>query len=494
MGGLVGALRGGLAGLNEAAGNPQTAQQLYDRNTQDRNNRLQMALTPLQEALRADQTRLALYANPDDPTKPLAGKKAEYKATHDRMAQTIGQIRGLFGQKPQGPNPVEAALGNVADKLHITNHLKNLVAQKRADAAAKYQGQNQQMASDYGTAAMPPVNPYQQSEAQMRAAGFSEPDIQQAMRAKAGLLPKDTTEQERFITNYKAQHPGTTEEQALHAYTAATAKPGAMRSVTIGGPDGKPMLANYSDGKYYDQAGREIIGARPVVKPGNPSLYADWKQEHPNGTVEQYLAAQDALKPEFPRIVPVNDAKGNVVGYTTFSGTGSGVKTQYVSNENIKGLPQDLGGTPGVIPPKPTGSVLTQSQRADMIQPQVQALESQVDKTVSQLGPLAGRWAGVMAGKVGADNPEVAKLQMQLQLFTTALMLAHGLRGEAYQESLEKYLSTAQSPENLKARIQGANAYLQDYAASTGHGHGNDPQGQNGPPPGAKIIKWSDVK
>jgi hypothetical protein len=186
--------------------------------------------------------------------------------------------------------------------------------------------------------------------------------------------------------------------------------------------------------------------------------------------VEQFTAQQNAMKPEFPRIVPVNDAKGNVVGYNTFSGMGGGVRAQYVGNSSIAGLPQNLGETPGVIPPKPTAAVLAQSQRSDMIQPQVQALNSKIDDTAKYLGPLSGRWSQVMVGKVGANTPAVAQLQEQLKLFSTALMLAHGLKGEQYANALERDFRLAQSPEDLKARIAGANGYLLDYANSTGHG------------------------
>lgn len=145
-------------GIAGAAGNTDAqneVSQWQQQRQQQRQQQLQLQLTPLQEALRADQTRLALYANPDDPSKPLPGKEAEYNATHDRMANTIGQIRQLYGQKPQGANPIEAGMGNLLDKLHITNHLKNHVAAVRAANAAKYAGQNEAQASEYGAGALP---------------------------------------------------------------------------------------------------------------------------------------------------------------------------------------------------------------------------------------------------------------------------------------------------------------------------------------------------
>lgn len=131
------------------------AQQVWNRDQAAQEAQRQMHLAPLQEALRADQTRLALYANPDNPSKPLPGKEAEYNATHERMANTVGQIRSLFGDKQQGANPVEAGVGNLLDKLHITNHLKNHVAAVRATNAAKYAGQTNQMANEYGAGVLP---------------------------------------------------------------------------------------------------------------------------------------------------------------------------------------------------------------------------------------------------------------------------------------------------------------------------------------------------
>jgi hypothetical protein len=245
-------------------------------------------------------------------------------------------------------------------------------------------------------------------------------------------------------------------------------------------------------GGIKDIATNQVVnGATPYEKPaGEGNELQMWMKAHPDKTIDDYMKIQANLKPEFPRIQPVNDAKGNLVGYNEFTGTAGGVKVQFTPMSAIAGMPQDLGGTPGVIPPKPTGAVLTQSQRSEMIQPQVEALKSQVEKTSSSLGPLSGRWSEVMTGKVGADNPEVARLQMQLKLFGTALMLAHGLRGESYEKGLEEYLRLAQSPDNLRARIEGADAYLQDYAKSTGHGPATG--GGNAAPGGGPALGSDD--
>ena len=128
------------------------AQALQDQRWGDQTK---FKLAPLSQALTADQTRLALYADPNDPSKAVAGKEKEYQQTLDNMTATIGQMRGILGEKQPGANPLEAAAGDVLSKLHITNHLKSHVAQVRAENAAKYEGQNKTMAGEYATAAMP---------------------------------------------------------------------------------------------------------------------------------------------------------------------------------------------------------------------------------------------------------------------------------------------------------------------------------------------------
>ena len=172
-------------GTTPASVYTQRAQSEQDQRWGDQTK---FALAPLSQALQADQTRLALYANPDDPTKPVEGKEKEYQDTLDRMTQTIGQMRGVLGQKQPNPNPMEAAAGDALAKLHITNHLKNHVAQVRAQDAAKYQDQNKATAGQYAQGT--PVNPYAKTEADMRGGGFSDTDITEAKRRQAGLIQK----------------------------------------------------------------------------------------------------------------------------------------------------------------------------------------------------------------------------------------------------------------------------------------------------------------
>ena len=244
------------------------------------------------------------------------------------------------------------------------------------------------------------------------------------------------------------------------------------------------------------QIADSIRALQPAQKEGNYNVATELHKEHPDWSPEKIQG--QTSRASFPRIIPITDASGNTHGVAYFQGApGGGVSSTYIPLSDIKGIPSNLGNNPFVMPPKPTSAVLTQSQRALMIQPQVAVLTAQIDKVAPELGPLKGRWSDLMAGRVGANNPDIAKLQMQLKLFTTALMLAHGLRGESYEKGLEQYLRASQSPENLKARIAGADAYLQDYAQATGHGPTEEFPQENQPKvgdtkkfPNGKTGRW----
>lgn len=139
MGGFAGIVRGGLAGLNEASGNPGVAAKLEARNEEERGNRIKVALAPLSQALQADQTRLALYADPNDPSRAVAGKEREYQQTLNNMTNTIAQMRSVLGQKPPHKN--------LLDELHIRRDLQGRIA--------GYDAQSRNMASEYAQGAIP---------------------------------------------------------------------------------------------------------------------------------------------------------------------------------------------------------------------------------------------------------------------------------------------------------------------------------------------------
>lgn len=241
-------------GAAGAAGNTDAQARVsawQDQRQQQRGDQIRFALAPLSQALQADQTRLALYANPDDPSKAVEGKEREYQDTLDRMTQTIGKMRGVLGQQPS-TNPLEAGAGDALAKMHITNHLKNHVAQVRAADAAKYATDNQDMAKQYATGAIPySQTPAAQAEAQKSADALK-------------LADTNKTETERFVADYKAEHPGATDEEALAAQTKATQKPEVPKGLKALEQGGVAYgVENQDTGQQYLPSQLDVKGNAP---------------------------------------------------------------------------------------------------------------------------------------------------------------------------------------------------------------------------------------
>jgi chemotaxis regulatin CheY-phosphate phosphatase CheZ len=90
-----------------------------------------------------------------------------------------------------------------------------------------------------------------------------------------------------------------------------------------------------------------------------------------------------------------------------------------------------------------------------------------VDEQESELGPAASRWNEFMAGKVGAPNPDFAKLRTDVSLLQTLLMRMHtGARGGQYimQHFGDLINAGKQSPENMLATLDEIDQYANDVA------------------------------
>jgi hypothetical protein len=115
------------------------------------------------------------------------------------------------------------------------------------------------------------------------------------------------------------------------------------------------------------------------------------------------------------------------------------------------------------------GSTMTTRAMAEMattVLPRMTAISAEVDKMANDLGPAVGRWNDLMVNKGGADHPEFAHLDANLDLLASAIVRthfgAHG--GQQYRQELRKQFGEAQSPEDLKARIAAAQDWIQGYA------------------------------
>lgn len=124
MGGFAGVVRGALAGLNEAAGNPDTAAALRQRQQQEQQGQmdeLRAKILPHQFAIKGLQTKLQSL----DPQKDAE----QYAAiTHD-IARNLAEVRQYI-------HPDKDSKGNffergITDKIHLTS-LKNRQDKEKA--------------------------------------------------------------------------------------------------------------------------------------------------------------------------------------------------------------------------------------------------------------------------------------------------------------------------------------------------------------------------
>jgi hypothetical protein len=168
--------------------------------------------------------------------------------------------------------------------------------------------------------------------------------------------------------------------------------------------------------------------------------------------------------------LPVNDAQGNTLGWVnpqtnSFTPVGS---------INAKGggapLSASLGGD--VIPPKPTSSMLTQGQMAQTIQPMIPQIQNEVQQLAQEIGPGEGRWNDFWVNRGGVNDPAYAGLNQDLQLFATALGKAHfgASMPEGFVKDMMRDFGTAQSPEDLIARLEHSEGWINGYAARVGGG------------------------
>jgi hypothetical protein len=119
----------------------------------------------------------------------------------------------------------------------------------------------------------------------------------------------------------------------------------------------------------------------------------------------------------------------------------------------------------------PTNTTRSRGEMASTVVKHIPTLNSEIDGISSEIGPVAGRWNDWWVNKAGVNDPKFAALDQDLFLFASGIAVAHfGARGGGakYIEALEQRFRTAQSPEDLKARIASSESWMMDYAAAGG--------------------------
>jgi len=197
--GVLDVLRGITKGVGEATGNQSVVNdisQQQERERQAKAAQQQQAIAPLTQALQGQKTRLALLANPDDPSKPLPGKEAEYAAAHDAMADTIGKMRMLMHGAPKNdPSGAAYLAARASDRLHITNDLVHRMREAQRAKVDQYAAQGRQEVATAVQGISPSApNPFIQRANQMREAGFTNEEIKRANAVQAGIEAKPTTD------------------------------------------------------------------------------------------------------------------------------------------------------------------------------------------------------------------------------------------------------------------------------------------------------------
>lgn len=136
-------------------------------------------------------------------------------------------------------------------------------------------------------------------------------------------------------------------------------------------------------------------------------------------------------------------------------------------------LPHDEGG--GAIPLKspqaPTSQTRTRGQMAAVTEADEKETFSQIDRLAAKIGPGAGRWNQFWVNKAGINDPDFANLDSKLHAYASGLAVTHfGARGGGQQfiKQMEKEMGEAQSPEDLKARIQAWDSKMSQYAKAAG--------------------------
>ena len=170
--------------------------------------------------------------------------------------------------------------------------------------------------------------------------------------------------------------------------------------------------------------------------------------------------------------LPVNDAQGNTLGWVNpQTNTMTSVNDIHGKAGGLSLAAQEGGG---VIPPKPTQMILSQGQQGAAVDAQIPRIKQEVLELGAQVGPAPGRWNNFWVNKGGIDNPAYSKVDQDLTFLSSALAKAHfgGSPPEGIAEGLKKNFGLAQSPDDLNARIDSADAWMEGYATRVNAGKG----------------------
>lgn len=115
---------------------------------------------------------------------------------------------------------------------------------------------------------------------------------------------------------------------------------------------------------------------------------------------------------------------------------------------------------------QPGAQTKNTAEFAQTVQKMQPLLDIEIKHLANKIGPGEGRWNQWWVNKGGANDPEFSGLDTDLKLYASALVRIHfqGRSNQVLLGELTKMFSEAQSPEDLKARMQHANKWVEGYA------------------------------
>lgn len=484
-------------GLLEGVGNTILVKQErdYQKRLQDTQDRRALLTSVLQDPNATwGQKATALQRLGTDlsaqPEQSMAGK-------------LMGKVRGKRGQAQPQPNPFES----------LVESYRNLdkAAQPPAQIAPMPQmqglGPSAQTIAPLPQIRQGPGTPAEAEAQRASAARMSE--YQQ--KGEADLAMDRAMFRQRMSEGQKAGLKG----EALYNYAAGqNLMPGMFNRPLIGvNVPGTALPANAVDldGKPIPPDARTAQRAfRPVQfgvdESGQPQLrYTEVMPPRSAATRDAVVTLAEAYKTaNDPSVDPwMRKAAQTIVRQKELGATAGQTWRVWEdeSGQHIARLPSkgglpplparapttgtEAGGAPRLpgqidLGPKVTSTTKTMIEAAPKVRDFVTRIRTLVNQQRAQLGPAAGRWNEFMTGKVGAPNPQFARLRTDTSLLQTLLMRMHaGARGSQYLMAHFKELmdSGRQSPENLLAAIDEIDQYAQSLQHGDGGGGGGSESG-----------------
>jgi hypothetical protein len=261
--------------------------------------------------------------------------------------------------------------------------------------------------------------------------------------------------------------------------------------------DNSPLRMEQNSGQLVRAVdGKPPTGVKPAPtakpeKPDTPEQQFIDAEEKAGKTVQQAEKEYANLKPtqEPGNYLPINDAKGNTVGWVD-------PKSKHVVKvSELQGMAGEGGMSPGgVIPPKPTAQVRNVEAQAQVAVDGIPTVVAEIDKLKDQLGPVSGRRNQFMQCGVGMENPALAGLRADLLMVSSAVALAHarGRLPENLREEFDRAINAPkQDPENLKAVLNHILPWMQHMTNMT------EPNSQPQTASSASATsgkKWNPIK